>query len=512
MRRRHKTLLLLLGMFLVVAGVLAWRFYTWGRPLPKAYQRLEMTPAGPEGGRSTTYLRQDNTSSSGRRFVTLDNDADGTVDIVLGEGQLESFARPRADDPQARWLVVCLDGVPYSEMAALWEEGYFRELFRPVPLIPPFPTASGVALTASFHTAPVEGYEDGYFDLERNRLAGGALMTTTGENIPYLEALDYELPGYLKGLAYLLPQRSFRADLGRLRSRFRASREKIFLAHVASSDSLYHILSRQEMRRLLTEVDSLLRELYLDARGKLRITLFSDHGNSLAAGHPVPLEKHLAAGGWQLSERCGTPRHLVVPAYGLLGFFAVYCVGQDKPALANHLARMEGVDLVVYTDSGGVVMENAGGAARLEGKNDGSAFRYQPLSGDPLALTDLLETLKENGSMDAEGWVPDAMLFEATRNHRYPDPAYRLWQWTRDYVRNRAELVVSLKPGYHQGTNTFEWFVDMTSTHGSLDLAQSLGFATSTDAPLPGPIRSRDLLPATILKWEANNNAPSPRR
>src|SRR3990170_1303169 len=176
-----------------------------------------------------------------RRYVTVDSDADGTVDVVLRAGSVESFARPRADDPEARWLVLCVDGVPYAEMLMLWKEGYFREFFRPVPLIAPFPTASGIALSEAFHTAPVQGYEDGYFDIQRNRLSGGALMTTTGENIPYLKLLDYDMPGALKGLAYILPHKSYRADLGRFRSRFLASHDKIYLAHIASTDSLYHI-------------------------------------------------------------------------------------------------------------------------------------------------------------------------------------------------------------------------------------------------------------------------------
>jgi hypothetical protein len=498
MRRRTKILLTLLVVLAALGGALAWRIYTWGQPLPVAYRPIAITPADGESGRSVTYLRMHSPGEPARRSVGVDADGDGTVDVVLRAGSVESFARPRADDPEARWLVVCLDGVPYAEMLALWKEGYFREFFRPVPLIAPFPTASGIALSEVFHTAPVQGYEDGYFDIQKNRLSGGALMTTTGEDIPYLKLLDYDMPGFLKGPAYILPHKSYRADLGRFRSRFLASRDKVFLAHIASTDSLYHILPAEEMHRLLVEVDSLLRELYFDADGKLRITLFSDHGNSMAASKPVPLREHLAAGGWRLGNRCGEPRTVVAPAYGLLGFFSLYCAAETKVELARHLAKMEGVDLVVYANSDGAVIENSEGQAQLSWSSNGVAFRYRPLTADPLDLGAILAALAAEGKMEAEGWVKDADLFAATRDHFYPDPGHRLWQWAVNHVRNPADLLVSLRPGYHYGSRTFGRIVTMRSTHGSIDRMQTMGFATSTDGPLERAVRSGDLLPSDL--------------
>jgi hypothetical protein len=504
MRLRYKVLLTLLSVLAVLSGALAWRIYTWGRPLPVAYRPIAVMPAGEESGRSVTYLRKGSPGKAARRYVAFDTTGDGSVDLVLREGTLESFSRPSADDAEARWLILCLDGVPYAEMLSLWEEGYFREFFRPVPLIAPFPSASGIALTTAFHTGPVQGYEDGYFDVKSNRLAGGALTTTTGEDIPYLKLLDYDMPGYFKGPTYVLPHKSYRADLGRLRQRFLASGDRLFLAHIASSDSLYHILPAAEMRRLLVEVDALLRELYFDAEGKLRITLFSDHGNSLVQSRAVPLKDHLAARGWRLSDRCGEARQVVAPAYGLLGFFSLYCAGNGKGELASHLARMEGVDLVVYRDAGSVVIENAQGQARLSWNQQATQFRYQPLTADPLALSEILAALEEEGRVGAEGWAQDADLFEATSNHLYPDPAHRLWQWGVNHVRNPGDLVVNLRPGYHYGSSTFNRIVRLLSTHGGFDRHQTLGFATSTDRPLAGPIRSQDLLPAELAQRGAS--------
>lgn len=501
MGRRRKILLGLLGALAVLGGALGWLIHNWGQPLPVLYRRLEVVPADAESGRSVTYLRLRAPEGAPKRYITLDTNNDGTVDLVLTEGgRATSFVPPRADDTEARWLVLCLDGVPYEEFRALWEEGHFRELHRPVPVVAPFPSASALALTALFHTGTVAGYEDGYFDRERNQLAGGALKTSQQTDVPYARALDYDLPGWSRGLAYVLPVKTYRADLGRLRKRFLASKERVFLAHIASTDSLHHVRPRAETRELLLEVDSLLRELYLDSGGALRITLFSDHGNSDIEGRIVPLAAHLEARGWRLSDRLEQPRDVVVPAYGLLGALVAYCAPEERAALARDLAALEGASFAVHAERDSAVLESADGQARLEWKPDGSAYRYFPETADPLGLSDILARLKQERKVDGEGWVADADLFAATHEHVYPDAARRLRQWATNHVANRADVVVNLKPGYHYGSGTFSRIVTLRGTHGSLGRDQSLGFATSTDGPLVGPVRAEELLPASLPK------------
>jgi hypothetical protein len=497
MSRRKRILLWVLGAHVVLAGGLAWLIHNWGRPLPVVYRRLEVVPADAESGRSVTYQRLGAPEGAPKRYVTLDTNNDGAVDLVLTEGgRASSFVPPRADDPEARWLVLCLDGVPYEEFRALWEEGHFREFHRPVPVVAPFPSASAVALTALFHAGTVAGYEDGYFDRERNELAGGTLRTSRQSDLPYTAAFDYDLPGWSRGLAYVLPVKTYRADLGRLKKRFLASTERVFIAHMASTDSLHHVRSRAETRELLLEVDSLLRELYLNSEGALRITLFSDHGNSGAESQRVPLAAHLEAHGWQLADRLEQPRDVVVPAYGLLGMLAAYCAHEERAALARDLGSLEGAALAVHAEGDSAVVENAEGRARLEWKPDGSAFRYVAENGDPLGLAVIVTSLKEDGKVDAEGWMADADLFAAIREHVYPDAARRLRGWATNHVKNRADVGVSFKPGYHYGSGTFGRIVTLRGTHGALDREQSLGFATNTDGPFPGPIRAEDLLPA----------------
>jgi hypothetical protein len=352
-----------------------------------------------------------------------------------------------------------------------------------------------VALSALFHSSPVAGYEDGYFDRARNELSGGALKTSTLTDMPYVQLLDYDMPGWARGLAYVLPEKTFHADVGRLRKRFLESQDKVFLAHIASTDSIYHVVPRAEARKLLLEVEAVLRELYFNSGGKLRLTMFSDHGNSLVQNRSVPLDAHLAVHGWQRAKKLGGPREVVVPAYGLMGFFAVYCDPSQRAQLAHDLASLEGADFVAFAEGDRAFVENAKGRARVEWKPDGSAYRYWPESGDPLGLGRIVLGLAQQKKLTPEGWGSDADWLAATASHRYPDALHRLRDWATNHVRNRAEVIVNLKPGYHQGSATFDRVVTMLSTHGSMDAAQTLGFAASTDGPLAGPMRAEELLP-----------------
>ena len=222
-----------------------------------------------------------------------------------------------------RWLLICLDGVPLVEMRRLWDDGHFRDFYRPSALVSTFPSDSEIALTSALHASPVPGYEHRFFD------RGGVWVTLSGKNIPYLRELDYDQPGIFKSLHFVLQRKSYRADVGRFLTSFRKSESRLFVARIASTDALYHILQPEQARSLLLEFEAVLRELCLDARGDLGVVMFSDHGNSLIASRAVPLEELLKRYGWRPTNHLRDSRDVVTPAYGLIGFLAVYCRDQE---------------------------------------------------------------------------------------------------------------------------------------------------------------------------------------
>ena len=218
---------------------------------------------------------------------------------------------------------------------------------------------------------------------------------------------------------------------------------------------------------------------------------------------PATLKRFLRERAWRLADSLAAARDVAVPAYGLVGFLAVYCQPEARLELTRDLAQMEGVDFVVYESENGVAIEGPQGKALLDWTPDGRHFRYRTERGDPLALTGVVAELSRGGKINRDGWIAEADLTGATLRHVYPDAAYRLYQWATNHVRNRADILVSLAPGYYHGRASFEWVVTLLSTHGSFDRAQSVGFAMSTDGPLPPVLRTRDLLPEQLTRADS---------
>ena len=63
-----------------------------------------------------------------------------------------------------------------------------------------------------------------------------------------------------------------------------------------------------------------------------------------------------------------------------------------------------------------------------------------------------------------------------------------------DHVINRANVLVSLKDGYHYGSPFFDWLVTMRSTHGNLRRTSMTGFFMR-NSPMPAVVLpARELL------------------
>lgn len=495
-RRRERSRQLPRWTLLAVVAAIALHIAFWGRPVPSRY-----TVRHTASGTAVEWVLA-RRASPPESWRARDTDGDGVLDEF--ETPAGSFARPGLRAEPKRWLVICLDGVPLAVMRSLWDSGHFREFYRPSATISTLPSDSEAAITAALHAAPGPGYEHRYFDRVRNQIRGGMWVTLTSAGIPYIQALDYDAPGWAKGLVYIVSYKSYRADLGRLRKAFLASQQKVFLAHLATSDSLFHIYRPAEIDPLLVEFESLLRDLYLDARGGLGVLVFSDHGSTLAPSRTAPLEEFLKHRGWRLRKTLEGPRDVAVPDYGLVGFFAAYCRREGAAKLAEELAALEGADLIVYPDASarGANILSARGRAHLGWSADGSRFRYaaEPVAaGDPLELAPVFDRLRVAGRLADDGTASDADLFAATATARYPDAAARIRDWATNHVQNRADLLVSLKPGYFYGSGFFQHIVDITGTHGALDAPSSLGFAMAT-RPLPPAMRLADLLPKEFLE------------
>ncbi len=483
---------------LFTLALLVWVVYsysTWGLQVPFKVRILERIDSNHDGAIDTWRL--DTVSQKGHvNVIEIDSDHDGRVDrLQIGNREVSTLnASSQSDRSSHRKLIVCLDGVPYEDMASLWDRGYFREFSRPGKLISSFPSLSDVALTEALHTAPVPGYENLYYDVQRNQIAGGATSTVSKVRMPYLDVLDYDEPGVFKGLAYIIPVRTYRADLGRFLKQYSRSNLTEFKAHVCSTDSICHVMSREEFQRYLLEVNSLLREIYVEQQGQLDFIVFSDHGNSHVQNRRMDLENFLRKRGFNLESSIRNERSVVYPGFGLVGALPLYCQPQSVEKLAKSLSWLEGVDFSVYLDHGVVRIVSSSGTARIRATDDRKRLKYILDEGDPLLLKSVIDRMLKQNQFDSEGFASFESWFEATAEHEYADAVNTLYRGVTNHVTNRASVLVSLKDGYHYGSAFFDKLVTMRSTHGNLHRSSMTGFFMRNGLIARNVMSSQELL------------------
>ena len=384
-----------------------------------------------------------------------------------------------------RRLLLCLDGVPHKLIMAAKERGLFARFGPPTRLLSPFPTMTNVALSAMFGASPPAGYESLYFDRRAGELRGGIrkyLGRRTPDKIPssYMDDLDYQEPLPFEFLIYVAPDRVWRADMRRFRERFRAApQNRDYFAFLKATDGLLHAQGPSRLNIALESLDKILTEIQNYCGNETEIVMFSDHGMNLEENRRVALTERLRRRGYQVVPRLegNKRRALSIPAFGLCSYAAVY-VGDEElvPEVATAIVEIPGVDFVVYRDGLEVVVEGQRGDARIERRDN--AYRYAPKNGDPLEL-------KEHGFVD------EAIWFEQTNAHRYPDVVVNLYKSLfTPRVKHTADILISLQDGYYYGWSPFGRFVRLAATHGNALQSSSNAFLMSTHGNLPECVRA----------------------
>lgn len=389
-----------------------------------------------------------------------------------------------------RRLLLCLDGVPHKLIVAAKERGLFDAFGPPTRLLSPFPTMTNVALSAMFTATPPPGYESLYFDKSARELRGGIrkyLGRRTPDKIPssYMDDLDYQEPLPFEFLIYVAPERVWRADMQRFRERFRAApQDRDYFAFLKATDGLLHAQGPSRLNVALESLDKILTEIRQHCGSETEIVLFSDHGMNLEENKRVPLTTELQRRGFQVGPRLvnSNGRALSIPAFGLCSYVAVYCGGGEEfvPGAARAIVEVEGVDFVVYRDGSAVAVEGERGSARIDRRDN--SYRYVNKKGDPLELESVI---------DSDGFVDDAVLFEKTNKHRYPDALANLYKSIfTPRVEHTADVLISLKDGYYYGWSPFGRFVRLAATHGNALQSSSNAFLMSTHRHLPECVRA----------------------
>lgn len=403
-----------------------------------------------------------------------------------------------------RHLIICVDGVAFSTIGEMRAEGRFKLFRSSSRMVAPFPSLTNLALGDILQPAGASeplGYEDNYFDTTKNKMRGGLLDRFRGGRFikgTFRELFDYHPSAVKSGLGYAAPPVSTYleslTDILRLKQKFRASREPVFFAYTGASDSLAHLGGERLLKSFLVRLDETIKDLVRDEGGRIEVTIFSDHGNDFKAYRRVSLKSALRRADFKLDDRIKNERSVVLPQFGLVGCAVMWTREDNEARLASVASRVRGVDFAAYEKQGVVHVLNERGTATLERRS--ARFRYRATQGDPLELSEMLESMRRQGKADGEDFVADEDWFAATIESARPDVVRRVYEGVSERVQHRANVLVNFADGYYTGSASLDVFAFLQATHGNLGAQQSFGFVMSTTRELPAYLRARDVWPA----------------
>jgi hypothetical protein len=417
--------------------------------------------------------------------------------ILPMQSWLDGAAYSHSSGP--RRLVIVLDGVPYQTIDELRAEGRFRRFKAPARMISMFPSLTNVAMIEILQAGDSPGYEDHYYDRERNRILGTIQDRLQGGKFirgTFRETFDYHAPAFKGAMAYVAAPAGTIAvahlDLSAFRKAFRKSDAPLFVAYIGETDSLTHLGGKKMLKSLLRAFDRTVEELISESEGRLEVEMFSDHGNNYAEYTSVELNDAINGAGFKTEKSLISPNSVVLPKYGLVGASTLFTSPENRARLAEVCAKTKGVDFAVY-QSGKDVIELVSARGRARVSRDGDRFRYEDAGGDPLGLVPIIAELKLRARVDASGFASREDWWRATMRHRYADPLRRLFDGFGKYVKNRADVIVSYEDGYMLGSPFLSLFAQMVATHGNLLRGETEGFAMSTRQELGEAVRGYEL-------------------
>ncbi len=408
-----------------------------------------------------------------------------------------------AHSPQR--LVLALDGVPYQVMAELRAEGRFRRFHAPARQVSTFPSITNPAMVEILHANVSPGYEDHFYDREHNRLSGGIQGRLSGGSFirgTWRAGFDYHAPALKGALGYVAaPVGAMivaQLELLALKRSFRHSTAQEFIGYIGETDGLAHLGGREAQKNFLRSLDRAIEELRAESGGQLEVEMFSDHGNDFTAYRKVDLNTPLEQAGFVFEKSLTQPNGIVLPKYGLIGSGALFTAAENKAAVADISARAPGIDFAAYlmpysdnADARRIIVVSRRGTARLTAQSQ--RFKYEAISGDPLALNAIVQDLRAAGEIDAAGFAAASAWLRATSRHQYVDPLRRIFDSLSAHVDTLADVIVSCEDGWYIGNRFFDTVATLRATHGNLRRGESEGFAMSTRQPLAEVVRGDEL-------------------
>ncbi len=479
---------LTLGAFVLLVGIMGC-VGPGPRMFPAAPLKVQ---ALDNGGLERWY----DTNGNGRADYSERLNAAGIVESLgwdtNGDGRADDQV-VLADIPEEeiRHLVIILDSVPYQMVRETWQQGRLRFCHPPTRVIAPFPVMTDLSLSEFFGVSPCPGVESAYYD--GHRLSSPYSVYLNSGNVKWGQCVDYRMNNLAHPFAYDQGQvlKWFNHELGEIQNIFLTGKKKTTIGYAVGTSATGTRIGRNGLMVSLVQVDRMGQAILHDTRGRARITLLSDHGINLVPSKRIPLPELLAQFGYQVRKTLEGPNDVVVPEFGMVTSAAIYT--QSPASVAADVLGIEGIAAAYYLDANDeVVILTHSGRARISRSTPGR-YRYLTERGDPLELLPIIDQLRQDGSVDSEGYIGDQILYEATREHRYPDCVHRLWRAFHGLIANQPQVLLSVHDGWHCGCKTMSEMVDMASTHGNLEAHSSIGFVATMQGRPPAFSRMENL-------------------
>lgn len=394
------------------------------------------------------------------------------------------------DGRQRRQLLIIVDSVPYHMVREAWESGRFRLFHPPVRTIAPFPVMTDLSLSEFYGCSPCPGVESAYFD--GDRLCDGYETYVSGGNVPWHAYVDYWMNTTAHAFAYLWPDAWFDHELREIQNAFTKSSERRFTGYCVGTSALGAMYGRDGHARALVRLDRFCQWIIHRERGRVDITLMSDHGHNLVNSSRIPLPETLEGMGYRVTKRLKKPGDVVVPEFGIVTCAALST--REPGRVARDVVNIDGIRLATYLDSAKdeLIVIARDGEARINRDAD-QRFIYRVHRGDPLQLLPVIAKMGYGAPGQPNPPLDPEMLRRATMTHIYPDAVHRLWRAFHGLVEHPPDVLIDVEDGFHCGSPFMSRTIDLAAAHGNLGQLSSSGFCMTTAGVLPQDQRMEEI-------------------
>jgi len=385
--------------------------------------------------------------------------------------------------PPTLFLVV--DGVPFDMASEAWEDGVLPGWRRPKPMISVFPSLTNVAIPALLGGAidvRPPGYEARYYHPPSGEHRGGLSDPSSEPGLAPFRGHPEGLTGHFA--VYALRRSLAWSQIRWVGWRFQQVGAP-WLGYVSATDGVGHFGGEEALRAAFRDICGSLqraRQEFADRHGlEPRVVLCSDHGFGFGEHRHLDASEvsaRLELAGLRVGHASGAG--VVLSPMGDVGAGAAWCDRAAAGDVAQALVELPAIELAVARTSDGAFVYRVDDdleVARIRSR-PGGQWRYEPVTGDPLLLEELVEPLR-----DPRGDIDDRALFAQTWNHRWPDPLRRIVQGLTTLVDWPGQVLFSMAAGWTFGPRSTQAAAMLMGgqrgTHGALDRAQSTGFVAT---------------------------------